>query len=599
MLRSPLLWRLYAGYVVIILICTLIVGTLVGRQVTANSTNEIHHSLAVRSELLAEVARPSLLALTGNLASGLNDSNLQKTIVQLGKNTESRLTIISRSGIVLADSQEQPEIMDNHGNRPEIILAKESGFASQSRFSQTLQQQMIYRALRVEHNQEIIGYVRVSLPLSIIAEKLSQLRLIVLFAALVAACTALVTGFFFARRFTAPLRHMTEVAEAISQGDYNKRLSVTQNDEVGQLANAFNRMARRSEQRMTEITEDRNRLATIFAGMVEGVIHVDQEFQVIHMNEAAARLLDLSALACVNKPFWENVRDREINEALMQAMESNQVVKTQLRRATDGNDRVIDLYVAALSRGHTGESIGAIIVLHDISELDGLERIRRDFVANASHELKTPITAIRGLTETILDDAEMDELTRKRFIKKIHVQSLRLSALVSDLMTISRLESSSAERHYEPIDLAEIIKRSASSVKNTYQEKQQKFDLDVPSARVMISGDMQAISQLIDNLLDNAVKYTPLEGSISVQLSVVNKLTKLTVKDTGIGISAQYQQRIFERFYRVDKARSRELGGTGLGLSIVRNIAEQHGGTIAVESRPGSGSIFTLMLPLL
>lgn len=593
MFRSQLLWRLYAGYVVIILICTLIVGTLVGRQVTASSIQEIHHSLAVRSELLAEVARPQLI-----LINTRNSAQLQKTIVQLGKDTGSRLTVISNNGAVISDSQERPEVMDNHGLRPEIILAKEAGFALQSRFSQTLQQQMIYRAHRVMEGERIIGFVRVSFPLSIMDEKLMQLRLIVLFGASVAALAALITGFFFARRFTAPLRYMTEVAEAISQGDYNKRLSVTQNDEVGQLARAFNRMARSSERRMIEITEDRNRLATIFAGMVEGVIHVNQEFEIIHMNQAAASLLDLSLVACMNKPFWENVRDREINDALMQAIKSKDVVKAQLRKATNGDDQVVDIYAAALNSGNTGESIGAIIVLHNISELDALERIRRDFVANASHELKTPITAIRGLTETILDDENMDEEVRSSFIEKIHVQSLRLSSLVSDLMAISRLESSQAERYYELIDLAEIARRSEHAVKNTCIEKQQYFVLNVPDEKVIISGDMQAICQLVDNLLDNAVKYTPIGGTITAELSVESKQAKLTVTDTGIGISMQYQQRIFERFYRVDKARSRELGGTGLGLSIVRNIAEQHGGSISVVSRPGSGSTFTLLLPL-
>ncbi|MEH6813196.1 MAG: ATP-binding protein [Motiliproteus sp.] len=601
MFRSQFFWRLFAGYAAIILISMLIVGVLVSRQVTENGMREIHHFLAVRSELLAEIAKHSLREPSAQPGKeSLQDprsSSLQQTIVQLGKNTQSRLTVIASDGTVVADSRELPQNMDNHGQRPEIIDARVNDSVTTSRFSQTLKQQMIYRALKVTENQQAIGFVRVSLPMSIIDNQLTQLHLIVLFGAGVAAVAALMLGFYFAKRFSDPLTKMTEIAEAISQGDYNRRITVQQRDEIGKLAEAFNRMARSSAQRMAEITTDRNRLAKIFAGMVEGVIGVDPQQKIIHINQAAANLLKLSMTTCINKPIWEEVRIPEINNALEQVIESRDFVKTQMRHSSEADDLVVDIYAAVLLDDDS-ESIGAVIVLHDISELDHLARIRRDFVANASHELKTPITAIRGLTETILDDAGMELETRHRFTEKIHAQSLRLSSLVTDLMTISRLESDQNEPHFQSVDLSAVARRSVSATKAVCQEKQLTLKLELPNGKIMIDGDMQAISQLIDNLVDNAIKYTPCGGVICVCLSKDQGNAQLTVKDTGVGISPQYQQRIFERFYRVDKARSRELGGTGLGLSIVKNIAEQHGGSVSLDSQPGRGSTFRVLFPL-
>ncbi|MBV1878219.1 MAG: cell wall metabolism sensor histidine kinase WalK [Pseudomonadales bacterium] len=624
MLKSRLFWQLYAGYITVIITSTIIVGVLVSRQVTENSLEEIHHSLAVRAELLAQIARPELLANTkhqygAGLASNATDGvdinspelvSLQQIILQLGLKIGSRLTIITIAGQVLADSEQAPRNMDNHGQRPEIVEAGEKGFSTVSRLSDTLQQKMIYRALRLSEEGSVLGFVRVSLPLSIIDQKLVVLRLIVLFGASLSAVAAIVLGFYFAGRFTEPLTKMTQVAEAISQGDYNRRIDVQQRGEVGTLARAFNRMARSSEQRMAEITTDRNRLAKIFAGMVEGVISVDDAQNIIHINQAAADLLGLSIATCINKPIWEEVRIQEINQALEQSIQRQAMVKTQVRRASDAEDLVIDIYAATLSN-RLGVDVlngdptnadlafgGAVIVLHDISELDRLERIRRDFVANASHELKTPITAIRGLSETILGDVDMPSDTRQKFIVRMHAQSLRLSALVTDLMAISRFESAQHKQNFQSVDLVEVARQSVAAAEITCRQDKITLTAEIADSNIIIAGDSEALRQLIDNLIDNAIKYTEAGGSIGVALLLESKSVRLVVQDTGIGISASFQQRIFERFYRVDKARSRALGGTGLGLSIVKNIAEQHGGSIKVESQLAVGSIFTLTLPV-
>jgi len=605
MFKSQLFWRFYTGYVVIILISTLIVGALISRQVEENNMLEINHSLAISSELLAEVAKPTLVNTALYLSGSDYLKPLQEKIVLLGLKTKSRLTAIDRNGLVIADSQEIPQNMDNHNFRPEIIEARTHGFSTISRFSQTLKQNMVYRAQRVNDGKAILGFVRVSLPLLNIDQKLGLLRLNVIYGAAIAAFSALILGFFFVKHFLSPIVRMTEVAESISKGDYNRRIEIKQKDEMGMLARAVNRMALTSLQKMEEITEDRNRLAGILTGMVEGVIYVDENQLIQHVNQAALNMLSLSKTACLDKPIWEQVRIEEINLAVEEAMNTGHVVKSQLCNESgqflnDSKDDVIDIYVAAILN-ENGRSIGVVIVLHDISEIALLERIRRDFVANASHELKTPITAIRALTETILDDEDMDAAISRRFIEKINTQSLRLSTLVTDLMTISRLESDETTKSLQILNLKKIVDSSLTDIMTACQDKNIKLSPLLCEERVQIEADEQAISQLVDNLLDNAVKYTLDNGKISISMHINLDQTKvvLEVKDNGIGISTQHQKRIFERFYRVDKARSRDLGGTGLGLSIVKNIAEQHGGSVSIQSCLGEGTAFTVILPII
>ncbi|MFT7186203.1 MAG: two-component system phosphate regulon sensor histidine kinase PhoR [Pseudohongiellaceae bacterium] len=605
MFRSQLFWRFYAGYIVIILISTLIVGALVSQQVEENNMLEIKHSLAISSELLAEVAKPTLVNASLYLSGSDYLKPLQQKIVLLGQKTESRLTVIDSQGLVIADSQETPQNMDNHNFRPEIIAARAHGFSTVSRFSQTLRQKMVYRAQRVDDGNVILGFVRVSLPVHNIDQKLSLLRLNVIYGAAIAAFSALILGFFFVKHFLSPIVRMTEVAESISKGDFNRRIEINQRDEMGLLARAVNRMALSSSQRMEEITEDRNRLAGILTGMVEGVIYVDENQLIQHINQAALNMLSLSKLTCLDKPIWEQVRIEEITTAVEKAIDTGQVVKTQLcnepGQAPDhAKDSVIDIYVAAILN-ENGRSIGVVIVLNDISEIALLERIRRDFVANASHELKTPITAIRALTETILDDEDMAPAISRRFTEKINAQSLRLSSLVTDLMTISRLESDETAKALQVLNFKKIVQNSLADIATACQDKNINVSSQLCADRVQIEADEQAISQLVDNLLDNAVKYTLENGKVMVSMHVNLDRTKviLDVKDNGIGISSQHQKRIFERFYRVDKARSRDLGGTGLGLSIVKNIAEQHGGTVRINSRLGEGTCFTVMLPIM
>lgn len=591
--KPSLLRRLFVGYVVLILSLTIIVSLLISRQTTENTLQEIHHSLLIRAQFLAELSksafpRPSQASLTP----------LNQKIIELGKKTQSRLTLISENGTVLADSEKAPQSMDNHASRPEIIAARQQHIVPTTRFSDTLHKKMIYLALPIVFEQKIQGFVRVSLPLTIIDKKLSQLRFALALSAFISALVALTLGYYFVGRFSAPLIKITAVAEAISKGDYSKRIITHQKDEIGLLADAFNLMAQNSEQRLDEIETERNRLAIIFAGMVEGVIYINEHLQIIHMNQVAAQMFNLSNISSINQPLAEQIPVPEITAAVQAAITSQGVVKTKIQHDDyTKNAEVIDIYVAALSND-LGESVGVVVVLNDISELAYLERVRRDFVANASHELKTPITVILGLAETILDYKDMPESMRTRFMGDIQKQTLRLSSLVTDLMSISRLETTQNGAISETVDLTASVKNALVNVGNICREKKITLSNQLPKGEVLINGDKEEINQLLDNLIGNAIKYTPSSGHVSVSLKALGEQAQIIVKDTGIGISLSHQQRIFERFYRVDKARSRDLGGTGLGLSIVKNIVEKHKGSISVHSIEDHGSTFTLLLPL-
>lgn len=602
MFTSQILWRLYAGYVLIIIITTIIIGVLINKQMAENGIEEINQNLEARTEYLSQIALPVLAnqrsAQKNNLSKINTDQMLQEIVSTLGHKTDSRLTVIGQNGVVIADSQERPEIMDNHSKRPEIIQARQTGAGTSARFSNTLKLEMIYRAQSVIEQENLLGYVRVSLPSVTIEKKLTQLQNIIVLSGLFASLIALALGFYIAKSFTQPLIKLTEIAEAISRGEYDKRIIHKQNDEIGQLAKAFNRMAAASSHRMEEITKDRNSLAMILTGMVEGVVGVDEEQNIVHINNAAADMLGLSIASSLNKAIWEQVRIQEINISLERALKTGTVVESQMRRPTEGEDLVVNIYVAVLLDSQQKLN-GAVIVLNDISKLDLLRRIRRDFVANASHELKTPITAIKGLAETILDDKSMPIETLRNFIQKIGIQSNRLASLITDLLSLSRLESDPDADNFQLVNFTEVVERTIEgALVNCVDKHLALIQKNCTTERLQIKGDVQALSQLVDNLMDNAIKYTPPHGKITVSLMSEKDFVRFQISDTGIGISQSEQNRVFERFYRVDKARSRELGGTGLGLAIVKNIAQQHGGSVAVESQLGRGSIFTVHMPL-
>ncbi len=588
--KTQFFWRIYLSFVVVVLLSISILSGLLVSQVADDEFEKVNIILQSQADLIARISLEFLI--------DVDEEQLRRLVDSLSENTGSRFTIINSEGVVLADSHQNPLQMDNHLQRPEVLEAVVSGSGYASRFSQTLQQQLNYFALSVNTEQGNLGFVRTAFAVTEILQQIEQEQETILGYCSLVALLALLAGFVMANKMAKPLALMSTLTVQIAKGDFDLRLPVENSEGLGKLSQAINELARNSAQRVSEITSDRNRLAAIFTGMVEGVIDVDQNQKIIHINDAASSLLGISAKASLNQPIWEVIRIKEITSALDKAISTQGVIKSQMRLSREADELVVDIYAASLSTD-SGEPIGAVIVLNNITDLENLERVRADFVANASHELKTPITAIRGLSETILSYEDVDVETNRRFVGRIHSQSLRLSQLISDLMTISMLESSENVSDFTVMDMEKLVKNAVQAAKPGVEAKNQSLSLEIGPGEFKLRGDRQNLSQLLDNLIDNAIKYSPEGGEIKIALRKEKGSLVFSVKDNGIGINPQDQQRIFERFYRVDKVRSLSLGGTGLGLSIVKNILEKHGGFIKLESQLGQGSTFIAGLPSL
>jgi two-component system phosphate regulon sensor histidine kinase PhoR len=588
-LRTNYFWRNYLLYLLLLLLAVGGTALLLVADITRNESREDVARLEARLWLLSKAGATPL--------QRADVAALEDLAFSVARESGLRVTLIDAMGEVLADSVEAPVTMGNHLPRPEVRMAQQRGVGEVERYSHTLGKTYVYRALPVYDDGTLVGFVRVARAREDLDAVIRILQLEVLQDALLVFLLLALLALALVWRSTTTVELLTATTAAIAQGDFERRVPEARALGMKRLADSINQMARASAQRVATLTADRNRLATIFTGMVEGVIDVDEKQKIVHINEAAITLLGLDAERCQGKPLWQEVREKKITQALDEALRTRSVIRSCVDYMRHREQLVIELYVASLADA-AGRPIGAVLVLHDVTGLKHLERIRTDFVANASHELKTPITAIRGLAETMVGDADVDRDTLLGFMRRIHSQSIRLSQLVLDLMTLSRLEADPATESFTRINFSELTARAVQAATAAAELKQQRLSLKLPPAPLAVRGDNQNLSQLVDNLIDNAIKYTPEQGRIEVRLARQGSELLLEVEDNGIGIAPQHQARVFERFYRIDKVRSQSLGGTGLGLSIVRNIAERHGGSVAVSSQPGRGSVFSFRMQI-
>ncbi len=586
-MKSRFLWKLYAGYALLIFLATGLIGGLVATRIESETLAETDRHLQSESMLLRDIAK--------NALSGPQAAGLQERVSTLGQEVGTRFTIIRADGTVVADSQERPQAMDNHGNRPEVLLARDKGIGTATRFSKTLHQSMRYLAVPIEGEQGIVGYARAALALTVLSERLEQLRTLVLISALVATAVALLLGFLHARRVTMPLTELAAATEAIAGGDYKSRVEAYSNDELGDLARSFNTMGAALERSSSIMRADRNKLTAILSSMAEGVVAVDRDERVVHMNRVAGRMMGLNPQEALGKSIWELTRIPELLEALREILRREELVHRGVH-LVGPQDRIFELNGTPLDAGG-GMVAGAVLVLEDITQLRRLETMRRDFFANVSHELKTPITVIRGMVETLLDDPEVPLEVRERFLGKVREQSDRLATLVNDLLSLSRLESGGIEATLAPLDIRGVVEESIDSLLPTAEGRRINLMLQMPADPVVIEGEDEALLQAVNNLVDNALKFTSEGGSVWVRLRGDGVLAEIEVEDNGPGIETHHLERIFERFYRVDKARSREVGGTGLGLAIVKHTVRALQGEVTVKSTPGKGTTFRMHFP--
>ncbi|MBN2081023.1 PAS domain-containing protein [bacterium] len=586
--RNRFLWKLFSGYAALLLLGVLVTGVTIERRISSDALRELEAALEGKAIFLREISLKPL--------QGVQVAGFPAEVAELSHASGTRLTVITRAGAVLADSHEDPATMENHVSRPEIVQALNHGRGIEMRFSQTLEEQMMYVALPVVEGGETIGFVRCALPLTDVKRRLAELRAIIGIGLLVSLALSLALGWVLARRITWPLMQVTQTAELIAGGNLDERMPVQGTDEVGVLAKAVGDMAASMRERIETISRDRNRLSAILAGMAEGLVAVDAAEKVVLLNHAAGRMLGVKPEDCIGRQTYESIRISGLVEVIEHTLKHGQMTEDRLTLLDKNQDRTVDVLTSPLKEDGN-RIVGVVVVLRDLTRIRHLENLRQEFVANASHELKSPLTSIRGLTDTLLDDPQMEAQTRSHFLSLIQQDTGRLSQLINDMLTLSQIESSEQTLDLRPIDLADLLRDETAALETLAQTRQIDLNADIPDTPLLVVGDDAALCEMINNLLDNALKYTAAGGQIRIRSWADGNRISFSVADTGVGIAAEHLGHIFERFYRVDKARSRELGGTGLGLAIVKHIVLAHGGEVSVTSTPGKGSTFTVQLP--
>ncbi|HUP05256.1 MAG TPA: ATP-binding protein [Bryobacteraceae bacterium] len=518
---------------------------------------------------------------------------LQAWALAADKRSGVRITVVDPAGAVLADSQQNPALMENHGQRPEIREAYAGRVGTATRRSATIDRDLFYVALPLVY-QGHPGYaLRAAAPLGELTSAVTAVRWRILEISLIAAAVALLMAFWFSRGLARRVRRLQRFADNLVQERPPEELPRDADDELGALAASLNRTAVRLRDFIDRLSVESSRREAILASMVEGVLAVDNEMRVMFCNPAFAQAVNAAPPVPERLPVLELVRDPVFLDILSRAVVTGQSVVERMQVA-DAGGRAYAIHAAPLTHSSRG---GAIAVLHDVTDLERLERVRRDFVANVSHELRTPLTAISGYAETLLDGAIEDPENNRRFIEIIRAHSIRLNNIASDLLTLSELESGRPDAPPEPVSLRASLETAARVVESEARVRGVALVWgQVDDAFIM--GHRIRLEQSIVNLLDNAVKFNRPGGEVRIEaVSLAGGRARIAISDTGIGIPSEDQPRIFERFYRVDKARSRAVGGTGLGLSIVKHVVERMGGSVTVESQLGKGSKFFITLP--
>ena len=524
-------------------------------------------------------------ALRGALDS--DPSEVQRLVNDLGRRTATRITLIEPNGTVLGDSEEDPALMENHSKRPEIEKALSGDIGASIRYSTTLKERMNYVAVPVIQEGGIKGVVRVSFKLQSIELLMGEFTRRITLISIGIWVAALFLTFLFSSVFSSSVKQMVNLTKRLANGDFSGSAIVRRRDELGELAAGLNGMSQRLQSMFDQLQTQHDELNGIINSMTEGVLVLDSDLRVKLANNSLKQMFSIEGDA-VGKGYIDVIRSAALKEMVDDLPKSGEVRNNRMEFS---GRTLLANGVTFIGDGKAGR--GSVLVFHDITLDAQLERIKAEFAANASHELRTPLAAIKGYLETLEDE---DPEIQKSFIQTIRRNVDRMSSLVSDLLLLSRLESPVPHVSLEKVDLLSVAGDGMKLVEKLARNKNIDVKIDIEDD-MFINGDPFLLEQMILNLLDNAVKYTE-NGEVVFQASEDGKKALIKVKDTGIGIPVQHLSRIFERFYRMDKARSRDLGGTGLGLSIVKHIVQLHSGEIHVESQPGNGTTFTIYLPL-
>jgi two-component system phosphate regulon sensor histidine kinase PhoR len=586
--KKRLLWHVFFPYLLVILVSLVAVTWLASNSMRQFLLEKIQDDLQTRALLFENYILEHV--------EPLDEESIDRLCKKIGPSASTRLTVILPSGRVIGDSEEDPQKMDNHLDRPEILDAMEKKMGASARYSPTLAKQLMYVAVPLKRNTRTMAFVRAAIQVDSVDRDIEAVQMKMAFSGLVIAGFATLLSLLVSHRIRRPIEEIRKGAERFSQGDFQHPLPVSDLKEIGELSETLNTMARELQKTLFTITEQRNELGAVLSSMAEGVLAMDMEERIIGMNHAASVIFECDPRQVQGRTIQEVIRHPELQSLVRKALAGEGAVERDVVLYLK-EERVLNGHATVLRDGQ-GSRVGVLVVLNDITRLRKLENIRKDFVANVSHEIKTPITAIKGFVETLRDGAMQSPEEADRFLGIIQNHVQRLESLVEDLLSLSRIEEE-AEKEVIALEEKAVKDVLAGALQLCQMKAEPKQIRTALSCKedVVARINPSLLEQAVVNLLDNAVKYSEPGKSVWVEMDKTEKEVLIRVRDEGCGIEKQYQERLFERFYRVDKARSRKLGGTGLGLAIVKHIMEAHGGRVSVESQPGRGSTFTLHLP--
>ncbi len=586
-----MLKKLMGAFTALILIGVLITGFL-SMEIAKN-----YYYNSVEEKLVSD-ARMLKMELIKAASSG-GQPDYEGICDRYGGIVGERITIIRIDGKVLGDSELDAGDMENHIDRPEIQQALATGLGKSTRKSDSLNTELLYIAMPYTDGKHTAGIIRVSLPLGKISDIQKKIWGYIILAIFAGIAVAVVLGYRYLYGLTRPIKEITEAAVTIAGGRFDRRVHVWTDDEIGRLGNTFNFMADKLNNMIEELRDDKSKIEAILTSSMNGVIAVDNNGKVMITNPVAERLLDIQEKNVVGRDLFELARNKEAARALKDILTSGKDGPVELS-LTWPDEIIIRIFSSPIMlKGRHGRVIGTLMIIQDITDIRKLEKIRSDFVANVTHELRTPLTSIRGFIETLKEGAIEDPERRRRFMEIIEIEAERLERLIEDILLLSEIENRTFPLPVDRIDVEEIITEDIlGMLGRKAEEKSITLKTYFEDGLPYLLMNTDRFKQMMINLVDNAIKYTPRGGRVLVSAYKNDGLMVIRVKDTGIGIPEEHHKRLFERFYRVDRGRSRKLGGTGLGLAIVKHIVLSVDGSIKVSSQPGVGTEFKIEIPL-
>ena len=576
-----LFYKLFGTYLVIAVLAVVIAGFFIERELRTGLTRWIEEDLMAETQIIALMP----------------EGEIEKQSQALAERSRARVTLIDARGLVTLDSNGQTKDLDNHLNRSEIQEARVKGKGTATRYSRTLKMDMLYVALPLYEGSHLKGYLRLSRPMLEVDRSVDKLRFSIFQVLLLIIILSMIVAFIFSMKVISPIQEIEAFTDKIRKGDVSGMLMIDSRDEIGQLSKNINDMVAELQEKIRVANEEKWKLRAAFASMAEGVMVLDSQNRIEGLNKGMAEMIGREYADIVGKTPIEAFRNIALQDALNRFRQAGEIVLEEITLG-DENPMILDVNISAV-KSLPGQDPKTMIVFHNVTRLKKLEQVRADFVANVTHEIKTPLTAIIGFVETLQQGAIDDRAKAQKFLLTIHENAQRLNRLVDDLLTLSSIELGETKLHLEGLALDDVFETALTLISPRAALKNVRIQRDVQPGLPMVRADRDRLVQILVNVLDNAVKFTPEGGSVSitaspeVQGSVVIKIT-----DTGIGISKSELPRLGERFYRIDKTRSREMGGTGLGLSIVKHLMKAHEGSMEIESTLGKGTTVSLHFPV-